>query len=223
MRFKETRDQYCGPTDEYTAGNGSLMRLASVPLFYANDPELGIMKSGESSRTTHQAPVAIDARRYLGALIIGAVSRNNSDDNSNNRKKKKQEILSPFYSPIPKYWDKYPLTSELTNVINGSFKRLNSPDIKGSGYALKTLEAALWAFYRSDTFEEGCVMAVNLGDDADTTGAVYGQLAGAFYGETGIPTRWLSKLAYKEKIIKMADDIYRLSRELKEQKQETNL
>ena len=132
MRFKETRDQYCGPTDEYTAGNGSLMRLASVTLFYANDPELGIMKSGESSRTTHQAPVAIDACRYLGALIIGAVSRNNSDDNSN-KKKKKQEILSPFYSPIPKYWDKYPLTSELTNVINGSFKRLNSPDIKGSG------------------------------------------------------------------------------------------
>jgi ADP-ribosyl-[dinitrogen reductase] hydrolase len=192
------------------------MRLAPVPLFYANNPELGIMKSGESSRTTHQAPVAIDAGRYLGALIIGSVGRNNSNN-------KKQEILSPFYSPTPRYWDKYPLTSELTDVINGSFKRLNPPDIRGSGYVLKTLEAAMWAFYRSDTFEEGCVMAVNLGDDADTTGAVYGQLAGAFYGETGIPTRWLSKLAHKEKIIEMADDIYRLSREPKEQKQETNL
>jgi ADP-ribosyl-[dinitrogen reductase] hydrolase len=201
MRFKETRDPYCGPTDEYTAGNGSLMRLAPVPLFYANNPELGIMKSGESSRTTHQAPVAIDACRYMGALIIGAVGSSN-----------KQEILSSFYSPTPRYWDKYPLTSELTNVINGSFKRLNPPDIRGSGYALKTLEAAMWAFYRSDTFEEGCVMTVNLGDDADTTGAVYGQLAGAFYGETGIPTRWLSKLAHKEKIIEIADDIYRLSR-----------
>jgi hypothetical protein len=89
------------------------------------------MKSGESSRTTHQAPVAIDACRYLGTLIIGAVGSSN-----------KQEILSPFYSPIPQYWDKYPLTSELTNVINGSFKRLNPPDIRGSGYALKTLEAA---------------------------------------------------------------------------------
>jgi ADP-ribosyl-[dinitrogen reductase] hydrolase len=218
MRFKETRDPYCGPTDEYTAGNGSLMRLAPVPLFYANDPELGIMMSGESSRTTHQAPVAIDACRYLGALIIGVVGGNNNSNNTN----KKEVILSPFYSPIPKYWDKYPLSSELTNVINGSFKRLNPPDIRGSGYALKTLEAAMWAFYRSDTFEEGCVMAVNLGDDADTTGAVYGQLAGAFYGETGIPTRWLSKLAYKEKIIEMADNIYRLSKEPEEQKQETH-
>jgi ADP-ribosyl-[dinitrogen reductase] hydrolase len=100
MRFKETRDQYCGPTDEYTAGNGSLMRLASVPLFYANDPELGIMKSGESSRTTHQAPVAIDACRYLGALIIGAVSRNNSDDNSN-KKKKNRKFFLPSIVPYP--------------------------------------------------------------------------------------------------------------------------
>jgi ADP-ribosylglycohydrolase len=206
MRFKETRSPYCGPTDEYTAGNGSLMRLAPVPLFYANDPELGIMISGESSRTTHQAPIAIDACRYFGALIIGVVSGNNN---------KKEEILSPFYSPSPRYWNKYPLTSELTDVINGSFKRRNPPDIRGSGYVL-TLEAALWAFYGSGTFEEGCLMAVNLGDDADTTGAVYGQLAGAFYGETGIPTRWLSKLAHKEKIIEIADDIYRLSRTLGE-------
>lgn len=220
MRFKETRDPYCGPTDEYTAGNGSLMRLAPIPLFYANNPELGIMMSGESSRTTHQAPVAIDACRYLGALIIGVVSGNN---NTNDNNKKKQEILSPFYSPIPKYWDKYSLTSELTDVISGSFKMLNPPDIRGSGYALKTLEAALWSFYGSDTFEEGCLMAVNLGNDADTIGAVYGQLAGAFYGEKGIPTRWLSKLVHKEKIIEMADDIYRLSRESKEQKQEANL
>jgi ADP-ribosyl-[dinitrogen reductase] hydrolase len=205
MRFKETQDPYCGPTDEYTAGNGSLMRLAPVPLFYANDPELGIMMSDESSRTTHQAPVAIDACRYFGALIIGAVGGRNNNN-------KKEEILSPFYSPTPGYWNKYPLTSELTDVINGSFKRRNPPDIRGSGFVLKTLEAALWAFYHSGTFEEGCLMAVNLGNDADTTGAVYGQLAGAFYGETGIPTRWLSKLAHKEKIIEMADDIYRLSR-----------
>jgi ADP-ribosylglycohydrolase len=184
------------------------MRLAPVPLFYANNPEIGIMMSGESSRTTHQAPVAIDACRYLGALIIGLVNGNSSTKKNN----KKEEILSPFYSPIDRYWDKYPVTYKLTDVINGSFKRLNPPDIKGSGYVLKTLEAALWAFYCSNTFEDGCLMAVNLGNDADTTGAIYGQLAGAFYGETGIPTRWLSTLAHREQIIGIADEIYRLSR-----------
>ena len=209
VKFKESREPYCGPTDEYTAGNGSLMRLAPVPLFYANNPELAIMMSGESSRTTHQAPVAIDACRYLGALIIGIVDEKNSKNSNND---KKEEILSPFYSPIDGYWDKFPLNPKLTDVINGSFKRLNPPGIKGSGYVLKTLEAALWAFYSSNTFEEGCLMAVNLGDDADTTGAIYGQLAGAFYGETEIPKRWLSTVVYKEKIIEMADNIYRLSR-----------
>jgi ADP-ribosylglycohydrolase len=206
MKFKETREPYCGPTGEYTAGNGSLMRLAPVPLFYANNPEIGIMMSGESSRTTHQSPVAIDACRYLGALTIGIVNGNSS------KKDKKEKILSPFYSPIPGYWDRNPVTSELIDVINGSFKRLSPPDIKGSGYVLKTLEAALWAFYCSNTFEEGCLMAVNLGNDSDTTGAIYGQLAGAFYGAIGIPTVWLSTLAYKEKIIEIADELYRLSR-----------
>jgi ADP-ribosylglycohydrolase len=150
VKFKESREPYCGPTDEYTAGNGSLMRLAPVPLFYANNPELAIMMSGESSRTTHQAPVAIDACRYLGSLITGLIAEKNSSSNND----RKEEILSPFYSPIEGYWNKCPLDSTLTDVINGSFKRLRPPDIKGSGYVLKTLEAALWAFYSSNTFED---------------------------------------------------------------------
>ena len=62
------------------------------------------------------------------------------------------------------------------------------------------MAAALWAFHRSGTFRDGALLAVNLGDDADTTGAIYGQLAGAFYGESGIPDAWLSKLAHKEMI-----------------------
>ena len=152
--------------------------------------------SGESSRTTHQTPVAIDACRYLGALIIGALLGGS-----------KPEILSGFYSPLPEYWDRYPLSNELHEVVSGSFKRLNPPHIRGSGYVPKTLEATLWAFYNSDSFEEGCLMAVNLGDDADTTGSVYGQLAGAYYGESGIPFKWLSKLAHKDLILEMADEL----------------
>jgi hypothetical protein len=50
-------------------------------------------------------------------------------------------------------------------------------------------------------------MAVNLGDDADTTGAVYGQLAGAYYGETGIPGEWLQKLARRDLIVKLAEGL----------------
>jgi ADP-ribosylglycohydrolase len=84
--------------------------------------------------------------------------------------------------------------------------------IQGSGYVVHSLEAALWAFYRSSSFEEGCLLAVNLGDDADTTGAVYGQLAGAFYGEDGIPERWRQRLAQRELIEALADRLYELGK-----------
>ena len=73
-RFEKTHEPYCGSTDPHSAGNGSIMRLAPVPLFYANEPEEAIEKSGESSRTTHGAPTAVDACRYLGGLIVGAVN-----------------------------------------------------------------------------------------------------------------------------------------------------
>jgi hypothetical protein len=77
-----------------------------------------------------------------------------------------------------------------------------------TGYVVQSLEAALWAFHRSSSFEEDCLLAVNLGDDADTTGAVYGQLAGAFYGEEGIPEKWRSWLAKRELIEELAGRLY---------------
>src|SRR5437879_1439712 len=89
------------------------------------------------------------------------------------------DLLSPHYSPVPRYWDEHPLTSEIDEIACGSFRHREPPEIEGTGYVVKSLEAALWAFHRGGSFQEGCLMAVNLGDDADTTEAVYGQLAGA--------------------------------------------
>ena len=71
----------------------------------------------------------------------------------------------------------------------------------------QSLEAALWAFHHSSSFREGALLAVNLGDDADTTGAIYGQLAGAFYGEGAIPEEWLSKLHEREMIRGMTEEL----------------
>jgi ADP-ribosyl-[dinitrogen reductase] hydrolase len=70
---------------------------------------------------------------------------------------------------------------------------------------------ALWAFYHGKSFKEGCLLAVNLGDDADTTGAVYGQLAGAFYGEEGIPEDWREKISDYKLIVSYAEKLFRLS------------
>jgi len=73
-QFEDTKKPYCGSTDAGTAGNGCIMRLAPVPLFYAKNPLEVIEKSAESSRTTHGAATCVDACRYLGVLIAGAVN-----------------------------------------------------------------------------------------------------------------------------------------------------
>lgn len=75
-------------------------------------------------------------------------------------------------------------------------------------YAAHSLEAALWAFYRSESFREGALLAVNLGDDADTTGAVYGQVAGVYYGHRGIPEGLREKIAKRKLIEGLAEKLY---------------
>ena len=198
--FLKTGNPMSGPTDAYSAGNGSLMRLAPVPMLYAGDPKEAIEKSGESSKTTHGARVCIDACRYFGGLIAGALAGT-----------EKEELLADHYAPIPGYWKTHSLISEIDDIAAGSFKKKNPPEIRGTGYVVQSLEAALWAFHKSKTFKEGCLMAVNLGDDADTTGAIYGQLAGAYYGEEGIPEKWLAITAMKNMILALADNISRIT------------
>lgn len=196
-RFEITGEPYSGSTDPYSAGNGSLMRLAPVPMFYANKPAKAITRCGESSKTTHGARTAIDACRYFGGLLVGAFNGLS-----------KEELLSDRFSIVAGCWEEHPLVEEIDLISMGSYKGKMPPDIRGTGYVVNSLEAALWAFYHSDSFKHGSLLAVNLGDDADTTGAIFGQLGGAYYGELGIPNRWRMKLALKEKIRTYADQLF---------------
>jgi ADP-ribosylglycohydrolase len=198
-RFEATGEPYCGSVDPNAAGNGSLMRLAPVALFYARHPEDAVARAAESSRTTHGAPAAVDACRYFAGLLVGALQGID-----------KQTVLSPGWSPAAGMWKQEPLVAEVAAVAGGSFQS-DPPHIRGTGYVVKSLEAALWAFARSDSFREGALLAANLGDDADTTAAIFGQLAGAYYGEEGIPEGWRSKLARAELITAFADQLYALS------------
>lgn len=198
--FLITRQPYSGSTHPNAAGNGSLMRLAPVPMFFAKEPHRAILLSGESSRTTHGARTAVDACRYFGGLLTGALQGAS-----------KEVLLGPRYCPLKGYWDQQPLDPLIDEIALGSFKDRNPPAIQGSGFVVKSLEAALWAFFHSTDFRDGCLAAVNLGDDADTTGAIYGQIAGAFYGVGQIPESWLARLAKKELIQSYADQLYELN------------
>jgi ADP-ribosyl-[dinitrogen reductase] hydrolase len=205
LSFEKTGEPYSGPVDASTAGNGSLMRLAPAVLFYAGMPGEAIEKAALSSLTTHGARTAVDACRYYAGLIVGAINGVAKD-----------ELLAELYSPLPGLWEMEPLAGEIEEVARGSFKRRNPPQIRGSGYVVQSLEAALWAFYHSSSFREGCLLAVNLGEDADTTGAVFGQLAGAFYGEGGIPAEWKEKLVWSNLIGSYAEKLQALSKRVKD-------
>jgi len=198
--FEATRQPYCGPTDPQAAGNGSIMRLAPVPLLFGRRPAEAIERSGDSSRTTHGSAVCVDACRCLGGLIVAVL-----DDVPKDR------LLANDYEPAVDSWRARPLTEKIAAVAAGSFRAKEPPEIRGTGYVVESLEAALWAFHKTETFRDGALLAVNLGDDADTTGAVYGQIAGAYYGEEGIPPEWRSVLAMRQKIVEMADWLYEMA------------
>lgn len=198
--FRFGGEAYSGSVDPSTAGNGSLMRLAPVPMFYGADAVQAIFYSGESSRTTHGARTCVDACRYFGGLLWAALHGTSKED-----------LLSPFYSSAPDLWRDQPLCPEIAEIAAGSFKRKKPPEIRGTGYVVRSLEAALWAFHHSDNYRSGCLLAANLGDDADTTAAIYGQIAGAYHGKAGVPPTWLARLALYAQIESFASELWRCS------------
>jgi len=200
LNYESTKQPLAGIDEERAAGNGSLMRLAPVPLAFANQETQAMDLAGDSSRTTHSNKLCIDACRYFASLIVGAL-----------QEASKEQLLSAKFTPVKEYWQHRPLAPEIEEIALGSFKTKEPPDIQGSGYVVQSLEAALWAFHKTDNFRDGCLLAVNLGDDADTTGAIYGQLAGAFYGEKELPEEWRSKLAMHDVIKKFADKLFALA------------
>src|SRR5690348_2663959 len=140
-RFERTREPFPGDAAPDAAGNGPLMKLAPIVLFYGNED--AVRYAGESARTTHGSPIAIDYTERFARLLLDALHG-----------VKTLEWAEP---------------------------------VRGSGYIVDALNAAQWAVDTTDSYEAAILAAVNLGDDADTTAAIAGQLAGALYGEEAIP------------------------------------
>lgn len=181
-RFDEIRDAYnCAERSAENSGNGSIMRLAPVAIKYYNTEDLAT-KARESSLVTHGSSQCLSACEFL-AVTLAALIRGMS----------KEEVLNISFSGLD------PLVQQWI-VEQKKYSKENPPYIVGSGWVIKSLEAALWAFASSNSFKEAVLKTVNLGDDADTTGAVCGQLAGAYWGESGIPEEWRNGLVRKDMI-----------------------
>lgn len=177
--------QTSGDRSERASGNGSIMRLAPVPIRYAHlYPTKGHELSrlaDESSLPTHASEQCRSACRYL-AIVLAALVRG----------EERAAVLSQDWKPLQQLNAIKPLHPLIQEVAQGSFRQKQPPVIEGSGWVVKSLEAFLWAFHDADTFEEAVLKAVNLGDDA---GAICGQLAGAYWGESGISESLRSGLA----------------------------
>ncbi|MBK1722467.1 ADP-ribosylglycohydrolase family protein [Thiocystis violacea] len=199
-RFEASDDPYAGSTDPHTAGNGSLMRLAPVPLAFMRDPVEAVRCAGCMSRTTHGAPEAVDACRYMAGLMVGALQGRGKD-----------VLLAPLFAPGEVDWRAHLLSHQIGLIAGGRFKVRQPPVIRGTGYVAQALEAALWAFDTTTSFREGVLKAVNLGEDADTTGAIFGQLAGAYYGVSAIPEPWRGRITMAETILELADGLLDLA------------
>lgn len=183
----------CGGSEEWSNGNGSLMRILPVALAFGDDPEL-IDKASEMSALTH----AHERSRMSCAFYCLVVS----------------ELLhgSPIRESVAFAWQVMDRRWEFSKNERSTFKSWH-PDrlfareeneIGSSGHVIDTLEAALWVNARHDNYRDAVLHAVNLGDDTDTTGCVAGGLAGLIHGQRKIPAEWLKVLVRREELMDLA-------------------
>ena len=175
--------------DDLASGNGSIMRLAPVPIAFqhllSQDPFMLSQYGQQSSYTTHSSAKCLGSCAFMTLVLAGLMEG-----------LPKETVLDPTWQPVADYkWH-----DDLKGIVNGSYKYLEPPEIVGTGFVIESLEAALWAFWKGQTFEEAVLLAVNLGQDSDTTGAVCGQFAGALWGYDGIPQSLIDGLARKDMI-----------------------
>lgn len=191
-QYIATGEALAGSTNPNTAGNGSLMRLAPVAMFWLNDLEQAINQAGLSSKTTHGAAECIEACQLYVEYLIRALSG----------------MPKSGLFAMPKTVPSSPL---LKQIVSGEWQHKTAEQIASSGYVVHSIEAALWCVHGTNSFEEAILTAIRLGDDTDTTAAIAGQLAGALYGVSAIPERWLSRLVEREVIASKARALYNVA------------
>ena len=188
-RWRKAGEPYSGSPDPKASGNGCLMRLAPVPIFYQGDLEAAIHYGRLSAATTHGSEDCLAATGLFAELLVRALGSTPS---------KAKLLAGPFTAP---------LSPAIQAVAEGSYREKGEAAIKGSGWVVESLEAALWCFWHGEDLEDTILRAANLGDDADTTAAIAGQLAGAYYGADAIPRPWRERLALGDEIAALAQHL----------------
>jgi ADP-ribosyl-[dinitrogen reductase] hydrolase len=183
-RFERTGQPIAGSQNTDSAGNGCLMRLSPVAIWHHDDGEKAAEAARRQSATTHGAAECLEACDYFARLLVRAMTGT------------PKEVL---LQPAP-----WPGGGKVDEISMGSWRSKKRDEIESSGYVIHSLEAALWAVGNAENFEDAVIAAVNLARDADTVGAITGQLAGAIWGHSAIPARWLEPIAWRPRLEKAA-------------------
>lgn len=191
MRFKASGDPVAGSPDPNTAGNGSLMRLAPVAIRFHRDRAKLRDAAARQSRTTHAAPEAVDACVVYAEMLADAIEGRAAS-----------EVLQGHQGT----W-----AGTITKIAAGSWSGKPRQQIRASGFVAHSLEASLWSMARSGCFAEAVLLAANLGEDADTTAAITGQLAGALFGASKIKQTWQQRLALRDYIGRLGSRLHSMA------------
>ena len=168
------------------------MRLAPVVLAAKGDPISAASLARNQSQVTHAAAECLDAAEALARILTAGIAGCGAGTLD-------AAATANLSTPTVK------------SVAAGSWRGKMRDQIRSTGYVVDTMEAALWSIGASSSFEEAVLKAVNLGDDADSVGAVAGQVAGALSGYSNIPDRWRRRLAWRERLVGIADQLWSIA------------
>ena len=180
QRWERTKADHCGSTDPQSAGNGSLMRLSPVAIRFWKDRPALRDAAARQSKTTHAAPEAVDSCVVYAEILADAIEG-----------RRRSAVLKSRSVG----W-----AGRIEGIVAGTWRGKARDEVNASGYVAHALEAALWAVGRAPAYERAVLHAANLGQDADTTAAIAGQLAGALGGASSITGPLLAKLAWRDRL-----------------------
>jgi ADP-ribosyl-[dinitrogen reductase] hydrolase len=177
-----------GGTDEYSNGNGSLMRILPVAIRFAAEPIESFANRLELvSAITHG-----HSRSRMACVLLGLFARGLLFGFQ------PQRAMDAARSEFAGLYDQSASLDHFRLLLEDDFRSLPEPAIASTGYVLHTLHASLWCLLTTQNFRECVLKAVNLGGDTDTTGCVAGGLAGILYGVNQIPSEWINALPRRQ-------------------------
>jgi ADP-ribosyl-[dinitrogen reductase] hydrolase len=193
-KFNITGDVFSGDTSERASGNGNIMRLAPVVIKYYYDINTCVSAAEMQSVTTHGSLICKEAAAFMAEFMWSMLHRDSDIDSKDWMYQ--QSSTRNF------------ITSEIKAINNFEFLTKEKDEVfHHGGFVASSLEFALWCFHNTDNYKDCVLLAANAGGDSDTNAAIAGQIAGAYYGLSGIPPEWTKKISWNKRIIEMVDEL----------------